>query len=378
MINYLFGLFSHDVGIDLGTANTVMLVRGKGIVVKEPSVVARHRQTGAIMAVGSEAKRMVGKAPDAIEVVKPLRDGVIADFDAAEAMLSYYVRQIHEGGSRLIPRIPRPRVVIGVPSGITEVEARAVQDAALSAGARVAYLVEEPMAAAIGAGLNVLEPEGRMVVDIGGGTTEIAVISLGGIVLNRSIRTAGDELDEAIVTFARMKYNLVIGQPTAEVVKLEVGSAYDIEKAEEKREAAKKNAGKGKAQAEKEKNKEKSGPLYTVVRGRDMATGLPKSIKFSSTEVREALAPVVRTIINGITDTIEETPPELVADIMEHGIVMAGGTSLLRGLDVLIAEETQMPVWQTPDPQAAVVRGAGKALEDQSLLDRVKVVGGVR
>ncbi len=375
VIGSLFGWFSHDVGIDLGTANTLMIVRGKGIVVREPSVVARHVKSKAVLAVGSEAKRMVGKTPQAIEVVRPLRDGVIADFDAAEAMLTYYIRQIHTGGSWLMPRIPRPRVVVGVPSGVTEVEARAVQDAALSAGARRAYLVEEPMAAAIGVGLDVREPEGRMVMDIGGGTTEIAVISLGGIVLNRSIRTAGDEMDEAIVAFSRMKYGLVIGQPTAEMVKIEVGSAYDLAKIEEKRakiqEAGEKVLGK------KNKGKE-GGPLYSVVRGRDMATGLPKSIRFSSVEIREALASVVRMIILGVTETLEETPPELVADILEHGIVLAGGTSKLRGLDVLIAEETKMPVWATKDPQSAVVRGCGKTLEDAELLEMVKVVGGLR
>lgn len=372
MLNSVLGMFSHDVGIDLGTANTLLLVRGKGIMVKEPSVVARHKQTGAILAVGSEAKRMVGKTPHAIEVVRPLRDGVIADFDAAEAMLAYYIRQVHEGGSWLIPKIPRPRVVVGVPSGITEVEARAVQDAALSAGARKAYLVEEPMAAAIGAGINVLEPEGRMIVDIGGGTTEIAVISLGGIVLNRSIRTAGDEVDEAIIAFARTKYNLVIGLPTAEGVKIDVGSAYDLERLDKMKEKQKDKP--DKISSKKRETKE----LFTVVRGRDMASGLPRSVKFSSTEIREAIGGVVRIIINGITETLEETPPELVADIMEHGIVLAGGTSLLRGLDVLVAEETKMSVWKASDPQSAVVRGAGKTLEDPKLLEQVKVVGGIK
>lgn len=374
MIDKFFGLFSHDVGIDLGTANTMMLVVGKGVVVREPSVVARHKKTQAILAVGSEAKRMVGKTPEMIEVIRPLQDGVIADYDAARAMLHYYIRQIHTGQSRWLPRIPRPRVVVGVPSGITEVEARAVQGAAISAGARKAYLIEEPMAAAIGAGLSVEEPEGRMVVDIGGGTTEIAVISLGGIVLNRSIRVAGDEFDEALIAFARMKYNLVIGQPTAEDIKISIGSAYAFEK-KEKKDKEKKMKGIGEIV---EGATDGDGPLYTVVRGRDMGTGLPKSMKFSSVEVREALAPVVRQILSGVIDTIEETPPELVGDILENGIVMAGGSSQLRGLDKLVAEETRMPVWSTPDPQMAVVRGAGKALENPKLLDMVKVVGGMR
>ncbi len=387
MLDKFFGLFSHDVGIDLGTANTLLLVRGKGVVVKEPSVVARHRRSGAVLAVGSEAKRMLGKAPEAIEVVRPLKDGVIADFDAAEAMLSFYIKQIHEGGSIWLPRIPRPKVVVGVPSGITEVEGRAVADAALSAGARQAYLIEEPMAAALGSGIKVSEPEGRMIVDIGGGTTEVAVISLGGIVLNRSIRVAGDEMDEALIAFSRMKYGLVIGQPSAEEVKIAIGSAVEVGK------NAKAQKHKGtKAQRYKDSKmkgieevldeargeKERSGPLYHVVRGRDLATGLPRSVKFSSVEVREALAPVVRQIVAGIIDTLEETPPELVSDILEHGVVLAGGTSKLRGFDELVAEETKMPVWNSKDPQMAVVRGAGLALEDEKLLQMVKVVSGLR
>lgn len=350
MLDRLFGMVSYDVGIDLGTANTMVLVVGKGIVTNEPSVVARHRKTGAILAVGGEAKRMVGKTPASIEALRPLKDGVIADFDAAEAMLTHYVRALHRmPGSRL--KLPRPRVVVGIPSGVTEVERRAVQEAALSAGARTAFLIEEPMAAAIGAGLSIEEPEGRMMVDIGGGTAEIAVISLGGIVLNRSIRIAGDELDEAVINFARLKYGLMIGVSTAEQVKIAVGSAYPFEK-----------------------NK----PMQTVVRGRQLESGLPKSLKLSSEEVREALAPTVQQIVQGITDTLEETPPELVADILKNGIVMAGGTSQLRGLDKLIAEETRMPVWLTEDPQTAVVRGCGAVLENPGLLGKVRVVGGLR
>lgn len=361
MIDKLFSFLSHDVGIDLGTANTMMLVVGKGVVVKEPSVVARQRRTGAILAVGNDAKRMVGKTPEMIEVVRPLKDGVIADYDAAEALLAHYIKEIHRGGSLLLPKIPRPRVVVGVPSGITEVEARAVQDAALNAGARKAFLIEEPMATAIGAGLSVEKPQGRMVVDIGGGTTEIAVISLGGIVLNRSIRTAGDELDEAVITFARMKYGLVIGQPTAEEVKIKIGSAY-----------------KPKASKTKTDPEAKTSDPQFVVRGRDMGSGLPKSMKFTSAEVREALAPVIKLIIAGITETLEETPPELVSDILDGGIYLAGGTGQLQGLDQLIAEHTKMKVIQIKDPQLSVVRGCAFALENQKLLEMVKVVGGLR
>lgn len=375
MIDKFFSLFSHDIGIDLGTANTIMLVVGKGIAVQEPSVVARHIRSGQIIAVGHEAKRMVGKTPQSIEVVRPLQDGVIADYDAAEAMMSYYIGLVHQGGSALLPRIPRPKVAVGVPSGITEVEARAVQDAAINAGARKAYLIEEPMATAIGAGLNVEEPEGRMVVDIGGGTTEIAVISLGGIVLNKSIRTAGDELDEAIITFARMKYNLVIGQPTAEEIKIQIGSAYEKPKKTKTKKTTKSKADKKDAGTDKADDKTEA---QYVARGRDMATGLPKSIKFSRTEVREALAPVVRQIISGITDTLEETPPELLSDILEQGITLSGGTGQLQGLDQLIAEHTQMPVWQVEAPQLSVVRGTAIALENPKLLEMVKVVGGLR
>lgn len=387
MIDRLFGLFSHDLGIDLGTANTLMMIPGKGLVVKEPTVVARHVKTQAVIAVGSEAKRMIGKTPVMIEVVRPLKDGVIADFDAAEAMLAYYIREVHGGnGNKWLPRIPRPRVVVGVPSGITEVEGRAVQDAAISAGAREAILVEEPMAAAIGVGLKVEEPEGRMIVDIGGGTTEIAVVSLGGIVLNRSIRVAGDELDEAVITFARMKYGLVIGQPTAEDVKIAIGSAMEAEikksmsKSTNKKRDKKESGIKGVEEVLNEAGREKAdtGPLYTVVRGRDMASGLPKSVKFNSIEVREALSGVVRQIINAVVDTIEETPPELVADILDHGIVLAGGGSNLRGLERLVSEETKIPVWRAAEPHMAVVKGAAAVMTNPKLLDRVKVVGGIK
>lgn len=358
--------FGYGIGIDLGTANTLVWVEGKGIVVSEPSVVARHRETGAILAVGMEAKRMLGKTPRTIEAIRPLRDGVIADFDAAEAMLAYYIRKVTEKnwfGQRLI----RPRVAVGIPSGVTEVERRAVQEAALSAGAREAFLIEEPMAAAIGAGLNVLEPEGRMIVDIGGGTAEIAVISLGGLVLNRSIRVAGDELDDAVVRFARVKYGLLIGETTAEQIKIMVGSAYRFETMTTPRRPAQPDSA-GQA----------NGVLQAVVRGRDLGTGLPRSMKFNSLEVREALVPVVQQIVQTVKDVLEETPPELVADILEGGIVLAGGSSCLRGLDRMIAEETKMPVWRIEDPMTGVVRGCGIVLKHEALLRRVRVMGGLR
>lgn len=347
MLNALLGIFSHDIGVDLGTANTLVFVKGKGILIREPSFIARHKKSGTILAVGSEAKRMQGKTPDSIETVRPLRDGVIADFDAAEAMLDYYVKMIHQSSS-FFAKIPRPKVVVGIPSGVTEVERRAVQEAAVSAGAREAFLIEEPMAAAIGADLPIEEPNGRMIIDIGGGTTEIAVISLGGMVINRSLRIAGDELTEAIMHFARMKYGLLLGEGTAEQVKIDIGSATAFEEG-------------------------KKSELKTVVRGRDLEKGLPRSLKISSTEVREALAPVVQQIIRGAMDVLEETPPELVSDILKYGITMAGGGSLLREIDKMVAEETSMPVWVTEDPMTAVVRGCGKLLEDERLLKKVKV-----
>jgi len=348
MLNRFFGLFSHDVGIDLGTANTVVLVRGKGIVINEPSVVARHRKTKEVLAIGTEAKKMVGKTPQQIEALRPLRQGVIADFDAAEAMLKYYIKKVHEGPG-VWPKIPRPRVAVGIPSGVTEVERRAVQEAALSAGAREAYLIEEPMAAAIGAGIPVEEAEGHLVVDIGGGTTEIAVISIGGIVVEHSIRIAGDELDQAVINFARSKYGMVIGETSAEEIKISIGSAYPLKK-----------------------------ELQAVMRGRDLGTGLPKSVKVTSAEIREALATVVRQIVAAIGDAVEETPPELVSDILAHGVTMAGGGSLLRGIDKLIAEEVKMPVWITDDPQTAMVRGCAIVLDRPKLLNKVRVVGGLR
>ena len=332
-LDNFFGLFSHDVGIDLGTANTLVWVRGKGIVIREPSVVARNKKSKEVLAIGSSAKKMLGRTPASIETIRPLRNGVIADFDAATAMLTFYIKKVHESGGYL-PKIPRPRVVVGIPSGVTEVERRAVVDAAVDAGAREAHLIEEPMAAAIGADLPVENPEGIFIVDIGGGTSEMAVISSGGIVLGRSIRVAGDEMDEAIVSYVRLKYSLLLGQPTAENVKINIGSTV---------------SGKDK---------------FMVVRGRDLENGLPKSIKLSSSEIREALSAITQEIIGNIADTLEETPPELISDIMEKGIMMAGGGSLLPGIDKAVSEATKMPVWVADDPLTCVVRGCGKALEN--------------
>ena len=348
MFDYLFGLLSYDVGIDLGTANTLVYVKGKGIVIREPSVVARHKKTKQVLAIGEEAKKMLGRTPGTIEAIRPLKDGVIADFDATEAMLRKYILMVHESG-KLIPRIPKPRVVIGIPSGVTEVERRAVQEAALSAGARQCWLIEEPMAAAIGAGLPIDDAGGVMVIDIGGGTSELAVISLGGVVLNKSIRIAGDEMDEAIIYYVRLRHNVLLGERTAEEVKLQLGNAYPETTAKQ-----------------------------MVVRGRDMENGLPRSLKISSGEVREALAPILKEITTAAADLIEETPPELVSDILERGIVMAGGGSLITGIDKLMEDETKMPVYITEDPMTAVVRGCGKVLDDMALLQRVKVVGGLR
>ena len=315
--------------------------------IREPLAVARQKKTKQIVAIGTEAKRMIGKTPQTIEAFRPLKDGVIADFDAAAAMLSYYIQLVHrQPKNKFLPNIPRPKVVIGIPSGVTDVERRAVQEAAIMAGAREAYLIEEPMAAAIGAGLPIQESSGSFICDIGGGTSEIAVLNLGGIVVNRSIRIAGDEMDEAISAFLRLKYSFLVGEQTAEEIKKSIGSAYPTPNVSER---------------------------HTVVRGRDIETGLPKSVRISESEVREALAPVIDSIIEGISETIVETPPELVGDIMERGIVLAGGGSLIRGIDRKIADQTKMPVWVTDDPQTAVVRGCGKLLDDALLLSKVKV-----
>lgn len=349
MLNYFFGLFSHDLAIDLGTANTLVHIKNKGIVISEPSVVARHKKTKKVLMVGSEAKKMVGKTPAQIEAFRPLKDGVIADFDATEAMLRHYIELVHQDNKRFFPTIPKPRVVVGIPSGVTEVERRAVQDAALSAGARKAYLIEEPMAAAIGSKLPIDEARGSMIVDIGGGTTEIAIISLGGIVINRSLRVAGDELDESIINYVRLKYSLLLGLPSAENAKITIGSAFGIK--DEK---------------------------YTVIRGRDLESGLPKSVKLSTSEVREAMSGVLNQIMEAVDETVEEIPPELVGDILEQGITLAGGGALLGGIDKLMSESTKMPVWIAEDPLTCVVRGAAILLEDENLLHRVRVTGGLK
>lgn len=333
----------------------MVYVNGKGILVREPSAVARHKKTKEVLAVGTAAKRMVGRTPQTIESVRPLKDGVIADFDATAAMLTHYVRRVQTSG-RLIPKIPRPRVIIGIPSGVTEVERRAVADAAIAAGARAAYLVEEPMAAAIGAGLNVEDAKGNFIVDIGGGTTEIAIISFGGIVLGRSIRTAGDEMDEAIVNYFRLKYALLLGQPTAENLKIQIGTLLPEAKDQSRRVEEK----------------------FAVVRGRDLETGLPKSMKVSDYEVREALAPVIQEIVVHIKGTLEEAPPELVSDIMQDGIVMAGGGSLIPGIDKVVAEATKTKVIIAEDALSCVARGCGMLLTNPRLLSRVNITAGLK
>jgi rod shape-determining protein MreB len=338
----LFGLFSRDIGIDLGTANTLVHVRGRGIVIAEPSVVAKDQRTGAILAIGAEAKRMVGRTPASIIAVRPLKDGVISDFDITEQMLNYFIRKVH--GERAL-LYPRPRVIVGIPSGVTEVEKRAVQDAAISAGARWARLVEEPMAAAIGAGLPVNEPTGSMIVDIGGGTTEVAVTSLGGIVISRSIRIGGDEMDSDIVQYARREFNLLMGERTAEDIKIAIGSAYPLDE-----------------------------EVSTYFRGRDLLTGLPRSIEVTSAQIREAIEPSIEAIVDAIKATIEETPPELIADVMDQGIYLAGGGALLRGLDTRVADATQMAVHVAEDPLTCVVRGCGMIVEDLVKYERSLVM----
>jgi len=377
MFNKLFSYFSHDVGIDLGTANTLVWVKGKGIVIREPSVVAMHKKTKKVIAIGTEAKKMVGKTPSTIITVKPLHGGVIADFDATLAMISHYIQQVHQVGNVIPVAWSRPRVVIGIPSSVTEVERRAVWEAALSSGAREAFLIEEPMAAAIGEEISVFLPTGAMVVDIGGGTTEVAIISLGGIVVSRSLKLAGDDMDNAILHYIRLRHGLLLGDRTAEELKIKIGSAY-----EQKSKVKLQNSKEGPEETKEERVDPK--PLnertikIAVVRGRDIETGLPKSLRVSEVEVREALSPVVSQIIDGITDVLEEAPPELTSDILEHGILLTGGGSLLAGLDHLIVERTHIPVMRADDPLTSVVRGTGKVLEDDSLLQRVKVIGGLR
>jgi rod shape-determining protein MreB len=341
MLNKLLSYISEDVAIDLGTANSLVYVRGRGIVIQEPSVVAVNQKTGQILAIGLEAKKMVGRTPAHIVATRPLRAGVVSDFEVTEQMLKYFIEKVHKKKFILNPR---PRVIVGIPCGVTEVEKKAVRDATINAGAREVFLIEQPMAAAIGARLQVQEAGGNFIVDIGGGTTEVAVISLGGIVISKSLRVAGDKLNEDIIQFAQNEYKLLIGERTAEEIKIGIGSAYPLK---EKRELP--------------------------MRGRNLVTGLPEEILVSDEEIRKAMEKSIRQIINEIKIAIEETPPELLADVMAKGIHLAGGGSLLRGLDILIQKETKMPTKIVEDPMTAVVRGAGLVLENLDQLREVLV-----
>jgi rod shape-determining protein MreB len=341
LFDWVYGLFSNDLAIDLGTATTLTFVKGRGIVSNEPSVVAVQRGTTGkkVLAVGREAKEMLGRTPGNIVAVRPMKDGVIADFEVTEAMLRYFILRAHHRRT-----LVKPRIIVCVPSGITEVEKRAVRDSALAAGAREVYLIEEPMAAAIGAGLPITEPSGNMIVDIGGGTTEVAVISLAGIVVSKSIRTGGDKMDEAIVQHIKRKYNLLIGERMAEEIKKQIGSAYPLDEV-----------------------------LTVDVKGRDLVAGVPKTLTINSDEIRDALAEPVNAIVEAVRVVLERTPPELSADIVDKGIVLSGGGSQLRNLDVLLREETGLPVMVAETPQLAVVLGSGKALDELRLLREVTV-----
>jgi len=339
LINYILGLFSNDMGVDLGTASTLVYVKGEGVVLCEPSVVAIERGTSHVLAVGEEAKRMLGRTPGNIVAIRPMKDGVIADFEITEAMLRYFIKKVH---NRRV--LVRPRIVIAIPSGITEVEKRAVKDSAERAGAREVFLIEEPVAAAIGVGLPIQEPRGNMIIDIGGGTTEIAVISLAGIVFSKSIRIGGDEMDEAIIEYLKKTYNLMIGERSSEDVKIKIGSAYPLEE-----------------------------EMSLEVKGRDLVAGLPKAVTITSEEVREALQEPLRAILEATKMSLERTPPELASDLIEQGIVMAGGGALLRGLDKLISEETGLPVHIADDALSAVVKGTGKVLDEIKYLKKVTV-----
>lgn len=330
---------AQDIGIDLGTAYSLVYVKGRGIVINEPSVVAINKKTKQILAIGDEAKKMVGRTPSHIVAIRPLVDGVVSDFEVTEAMLKYFIEKVHKTKFSLVPR---PRVVIGIPYGVTEVERRAVEEAALNAGARQVFLIEEPMAAAIGANLPIQEATGCMVVDIGGGTTEVAVISLGGIVTSRSLRVAGDELNDDIISFARDQYNLLLGERTAEDIKIAIGSAFPMNE-----------------------------HLTFPMRGRDLITGLPKEIPITEEEILKALTKSVTMIVDAIKLTIEETPPELLADMMDRGIILAGGGALLRGLDKLLQESTHIPVFVAEDPLTCVVRGTGQVLENLDHLQSI-------
>ena len=332
--------FSSDLAIDLGTANTLIYVEGQGIVLREPSVVALNTQTKEVQAVGSDAKEMLGRAPGSIEAIRPMKDGVIAHFEVTEKMIRHFIKKVHNNRSTLV----RPRVVIAVPSGITQVESRAVRDAVLSAGARDVFLIEEPMAAAIGVDLPVQEPSGNLIVDIGGGTTEVAVISMSGVVFSKSVRVAGDEMNEAIINYIKKKYNLLIGERTSEEVKIKIGSAFPMEKA-----------------------------MSMEVKGRDLVVGIPKTLIISDEEIREALAETFSTIVEAVKIALERTPPELAADIVDKGIVVAGGGSLIHGLDALLREATGLPISLANDALSAVALGAGKVLCDPILLKKVSI-----
>jgi rod shape-determining protein MreB len=339
LIKKLSSLFSKDLAIDLGTANTLVALRGRGIVIREPSVVSLVKGSDRVLAVGDDAKRMLGRAPGTIEVIRPLRSGVIADFECTMAMLRYFITKVHRR-----QHLVRPRIIIGVPSGITQVEKRAVRESGELVGARAVYLIEEPMAAAIGAGLPITEPTGNMILDIGGGTTEVAVISLAGVVYSRSVRIAGDAIDEAIVAYVKRKYNLLIGERTGEMIKITLGTALP-----------------------------ERTPRTMPVRGRDMLTGLPKTVPISSIEVYDAMAELIQTIVETVQAALERTPPELVSDIIDQGIVMAGGGALLPGLDMLLREETGLPVTVAEEPLLSVVQGVSQVLDDIELLEKISV-----
>ncbi len=338
IFDYLLGLFSRDMGVDLGTANTLVYVKGQGIVLCEPSVVAIQKGTETPLAVGNEAKRMLGRTPGSVVAIRPLHDGVIADFEITESMLRYFIAKVHNRRT-----LVRPRVVVAIPSGITEVEKRAVKDSAEHAGAREVYLIEEPMAAAIGVGLPVEEPAGNIIIDIGGGTTEVAVISLAGIVCSKSIRVGGDEMDDGIVQYLKRAYNLMVGERTSEDIKIKIGSAYPLTE-----------------------------EMTMEIKGRDLVAGLPKTITITSEEIRESLSEPIASIVEAVKVTLEQTPPELSSDIVDRGLIMAGGGALLRGIDKLIAEETNLPVHIAEDPLTAVVIGAGKVLDEIGLLKKLK------
>lgn len=341
LITWLKKRFYCDLAIDLGTANTLVFLKGRGIIVQEPSIVVINSQTGKVEAVGTRAKEMLGKTPTSIVAIKPMRDGVIADFEVAEKMLDYFIRKATSNRAFLI----RPRIVIGIPTGVTQVERRAVKDIALRAKASEVYLVEQPMSASVGAELPISEPTGNMIVDIGGGTTDIAVISLSGIVFNHSIRIAGNEMDESIIQYIKKKYNLLIGEKSAEQVKMQIGSAYPLDE-----------------------------PMTMEIKGRDLREGIPKTIVIDDQEIREALEDVVASIVNAVRIALEKTPPELSADIIDRGIVMTGGGALLKNMDKRIREETHLPVFITEDPLTSVVLGAGKMLDDLELLKKISLL----